>query len=148
MSLRWLLFSFDGRIGRRTWWLWGVAAMVGMALYLTVVLRVAGASQNITDGIVNLLLAWPALAISVKRWHDRDKRGWWVLVVLVPVIGWIWAVIENGLLPGTRGANRFGGLPDGSSCAHSPSERRGSGFARPPALPLEGERRSRSGGGQ
>lgn len=114
-SLRWLLFSFDGRIGRQTWWRWGAAAMIGLALYLTVVLRVAGAPQHIADGIVNLLLVWPALALSVKRWHDRDKRGWWALVVLVPVVGWVWALIENGLLPGTRGANRFGESPGHSA---------------------------------
>jgi uncharacterized membrane protein YhaH (DUF805 family) len=107
-SPRWLLFSFDGRIGRRTWWLWGAAAMVGLAIYLTVLLRVAGVSAQTTDLVVNALLLWPALAVSVKRWHDRDKRGWWALVVFVPVIGWIWALIENGLLAGTVGANRFG----------------------------------------
>ena len=110
-SPRWLLFSFDGRIGRRTWWLWGAAAMIGLAIYLTVLLRVAGLSKEVTDGVVNLLLVWPALAISVKRWHDRDKPGWWALVAFVPVIGWIWVLIENGLLRGTRSANRFGEEP-------------------------------------
>jgi uncharacterized membrane protein YhaH (DUF805 family) len=37
-SLRRLLFDFKGRIGRRTWWLWGVAAMLGLGLYFTVLL--------------------------------------------------------------------------------------------------------------
>lgn len=110
-SPRWLLFSFDGRIGRRTWWLWGFGAMIGLGIYLTVVLRVAGVSKEIADGVVNGLLVWPALAISVKRWHDRDKPGWWALVAFVPVIGWIWVLIENGLLRGTCSANRFGNAP-------------------------------------
>ncbi len=61
--------------------------------------------------IVNLLLVWPALAVSVKRWHDRDKSGVWVLLNLVPVIGWIWALIDNGFLRGTKGPNRFGDDP-------------------------------------
>ena len=110
-SPRWLLFSFDGRIGRRSWWLWGAAVMIGMAIYLTAVLRIAGVSKDTTDLLVNLLLLWPALAISVKRWHDRDKPGWWVLMAFVPVVGWIWVLIENGLLRGTDGANRFGDQP-------------------------------------
>jgi uncharacterized membrane protein YhaH (DUF805 family) len=110
-SPRWLLFSFEGRISRRVWWLWGAAALIGMALYLTVVLRVAGVSQQTTDLVVNLLLFWPALAVSVKRWHDRDKSGWWALVAFVPVIGWIWVLIENGLMRGTTGANRYGEAP-------------------------------------
>ena len=110
-SPRWLLFSFDGRIGRRSWWLWGAAVMIGMAMYLTAVLRIAGMSKDTTVLLVNLLLLWPALAISVKRWHDRDKPGWWALIAFVPVIGWIWVLIENGLLRGTAGGNRFGDQP-------------------------------------
>jgi uncharacterized membrane protein YhaH (DUF805 family) len=110
-SPRRLLFSLKGRISRRSWWLWGAAVMIGMAMYLTVVLRVAGVTKEHTDLLVNLLLLWPALAISVKRWHDRDKPGWWALIAFVPVIGWIWVLIENGLLRGTAGVNRFGDPP-------------------------------------
>ena len=110
-SPRWLLFSFDGRIGRRSWWLWGAAVMIGMEMYLTAVLRIAGVAKETADLLVNLLLLWPALAISVKRWHDRDKPGWWALIAFVPVIGWIWLVVENGLLRGSDGANRFGDVP-------------------------------------
>ena len=111
-SLRRLLFDFKGRIGRRTWWLWGVAAMLGLGRYFTVLLRVVGVSAHVTEGLVNMMLLWPALALSVKRWHDRDRAGWWVLVTLIPVIGWAWAVVENGLLPGSSGANRYGGRPN------------------------------------
>jgi uncharacterized membrane protein YhaH (DUF805 family) len=110
-SPRWLLFSFRGRISRRSWWLWGAAVMIGMAMYLTAVLRIAGVGKDTTDLLVNLLLLWPALAISVKRWHDRDKPGWWALLAFVPVIGWIWVLIENGLLRGSDGVNRFGDAP-------------------------------------
>ncbi|MDH5331954.1 MAG: DUF805 domain-containing protein, partial [Aquincola sp.] len=56
----------------------------------------------------NVLLLWPALALSVKRWHDRDKSGWWVLVALIPFIGWLWMLIENGVRRGTVGPNRYG----------------------------------------
>ena len=38
---------------------------------------------------------WISLAVSVKRWHDRDKSGWWILIGLVPLIGSIWQFIEN-----------------------------------------------------
>jgi uncharacterized membrane protein YhaH (DUF805 family) len=106
-----VLFSFDGRIGRRTWWLWGVLAMLGLSLYFKVLLRVAGLSPEHTDGVINLLLVWPAVAISAKRWHDRGKSAWWVLVALIPVVGWIWMLVENGLLRGSAGPNRFGPEP-------------------------------------
>lgn len=107
-----ILFSLQGRIARRTWWLWGVAALIGFVLYATVLLRVVGLSARQTDVLVNLLVLWPTIAVSVKRWHDRDKAGWWVLVALIPVIGWLWALIENGLLRGTPGPNRYGPAPE------------------------------------
>jgi uncharacterized membrane protein YhaH (DUF805 family) len=110
-SPRHMLFSFSGRIGRRDWWLWGVAAMLGLSLYATVLLRVAGLPATTTDIVVNLLLLWPALAISAKRWHDRGKSAWWVLVLLLPVIGWLWILVENGCLRGTTGPNAHGPDP-------------------------------------
>jgi uncharacterized membrane protein YhaH (DUF805 family) len=88
-----------------------VAAPLGLALYFTVLLRVVGVSPRATEVAVNLALLWPALAVSVKRWHDRGKSGWWVLVALVPLAGWLWVLIENGLLRGDAGPNRFGDAP-------------------------------------
>jgi uncharacterized membrane protein YhaH (DUF805 family) len=111
MNLRHRLLGLDGRVGRRTWWLWGVALPLGLALYFTVLLRVAGVAPRSTEIIVNLGLLWPALAVSVKRWHDRGKSGWWVLVALIPLVGWLWLLVENGLLRGDAGPNRFGDAP-------------------------------------
>lgn len=108
MSPQQILFSFQGRIPRRTWWLYGVLGLLGIGLLAHTLLRVAGVSEEKADDLINLLLTWPALAVSVKRWHDRDKSGWWVLVNAVPVIGMVWTLIENGMLRGTPGVNRFG----------------------------------------
>ena len=112
-SLRRLLFGIEGRIGRRTWWLWAVAMPLGMAIYFTVLLRVAGVSPHGAQGVVNLLLVWPVVAVSAKRWHDRNQSAWWVLISLVPVIGLVWALIANGLLRGDAQVNRFGEPPAG-----------------------------------
>lgn len=112
-SLRRLLFGIEGRIGRRTWWLWAVAMPLGMAIYFTVLLRVAGVSPHGAQGVVNLLLVWPVVAVSAKRWHDRNQSAWWVLISLVPVVGLVWAVIANGLLRGDAQVNRFGEPPAG-----------------------------------
>ena len=46
--------------------------------------------------------------VHIKRFHDRDKSGWWVLIGLIPIIGAIWLLIELGFLKGTPGPNRFG----------------------------------------
>lgn len=100
-----------GRIGRRTWWLYGVALPIGMALLLHALLDIARVRADTAENAINLLLFWPTVAVSAKRWHDRDQSAWWVLVVLVPVVGWLWALWCNGVLRGTVGANRFGPDP-------------------------------------
>jgi uncharacterized membrane protein YhaH (DUF805 family) len=56
-------------------------------------------------------IIWSGLALAAKRWHDRDKSAWWILITFVPVIGGFWALIENGFLKGTEGPNRFGADP-------------------------------------
>jgi uncharacterized membrane protein YhaH (DUF805 family) len=58
--------------------------------------------------LVETLLLWPIVMIEIKRLHDRDKSGWWILLWFVPIIGAIWALIEIGFVAGTPGPNRFG----------------------------------------
>lgn len=106
-----LYFGLRGRIDRRCFWLCGVLALLAVGMVLMALLEIAGFHPKRAEWITNLLIAWPAIAVSVKRWHDRDKSGWWVLVNLVPLIGQLWALIDNGLMPGTRGPNRFGPAP-------------------------------------
>lgn len=106
-----LFLRLQGRVSRRTFWLYGVlvplsAGLVGLAL-----LEIAGLNNELSEGLMNLLLAWPSIAVSVKRWHDRDRSGWWVLVALIPVVGVLWMLVDNGLLKGTAGPNRYGPDP-------------------------------------
>ena len=60
------------------------------------------------SGIFAILSLIPAIIVHIKRFHDRDKFGWWGLIVLIPIIGAIWLLIELGFLKGTLGPNRFG----------------------------------------
>jgi uncharacterized membrane protein YhaH (DUF805 family) len=106
-----LFFSLQGRVNRRTFWLYGVLALLALGIVGMALLEIAGMQPVRAERWVNLLIAWPAVAISVKRWHDRDKSGWWVLVALIPLVGQLWMLIANGLLRGTRGPNRFGDEP-------------------------------------
>lgn len=106
-----LLLDPRGRIARRGFWIWGVAVPLGAGLMLRALLDIARFQETTADGIVNLLLVWPTVAVSIKRWHDRDESGWWVLVALVPVVGWAYMLFVNGFLRGTPGPNRYGPPP-------------------------------------
>jgi uncharacterized membrane protein YhaH (DUF805 family) len=107
MSLSELYLSPNGRINRRTFWLFGVLVFVAISLVASLLDGLLD-TRGIIGGIAGLLLLWPGLMIQIKRWHDRDKSGWWVLIGLIPVIGGIWALVETGFLEGTQGPNRFG----------------------------------------
>jgi uncharacterized membrane protein YhaH (DUF805 family) len=106
-----LYLSLDGRIDRRCFWLRGVLALLAVALVLNLLLQIAGLQAERADYIANLLLAWPFIAVSAKRWHDRDRSAWWVLVLAIPLIGTLWTLIDNGFVRGTPGPNRFGEPP-------------------------------------
>lgn len=106
-----LYLSLQGRIDRRCFWLRGVLALLIVGVVLGMLLEIAGLASELAEGAANLLLAWPLVAVSAKRWHDRNRSGWWVLIMLIPLIGTLWALIDNGFVPGTPGPNRFGDAP-------------------------------------
>lgn len=107
------LFSFGGRINRQTYWIIAVVLFIIEAV-LGLLLQSKNNGLIAVASIVFLVLFVASLATQVKRWHDRDKSGWWVLIALVPLIGALWSLIELGFLPGTPGDNRFGAPSSGS----------------------------------
>ncbi|MGI9665923.1 MAG: DUF805 domain-containing protein [Acidimicrobiia bacterium] len=111
MDWQHLLFQFDGRINRAKFWA-GVVAVFVVVLIVAIVAVIANSSAVWTlYALVVLLSLWPNLALSIKRWHDRGKTGWWVLIGLVPIIGGLWALIETGILAGDEGPNEYGPDP-------------------------------------
>jgi hypothetical protein len=70
-----------------------------------------GEGFGILGLIFTLAAIYPALALYAKRWHDRGKSGWWTLIILIPLVGPIWLLIELGALEGTRGPNNYGPDP-------------------------------------
>ena len=111
-----LLFSFNGRINRGKYWL-GTVCLIVVYVVLAVISGAAMSSDGsmgivgIIAMIVYIAMIWPSVALGVKRFHDRDKSGWWVLIAFVPIIGGLWYLIECGFLEGTKGPNKFGPDP-------------------------------------
>src|SRR3546814_7447976 len=97
------LLSYDGRINRQRYW-----AFVLVYLAVVIVAAIIDGILGIQFVVLLVVLAsiYPSICVTIKRWHDRDKSGWWILIGLVPVIGGIWSFVECGCLEGTPGPNR------------------------------------------
>ncbi len=59
-----------------------------------------------------LLVAFPGFAVTVRRLHDTDRSGWWILISCIPVIG-PFILLYFSFCAGTTGENRFGEDPKG-----------------------------------
>jgi uncharacterized membrane protein YhaH (DUF805 family) len=114
-----LLFSFNGRIRRSQYWLYGIGVgfVGGVILAILSMLMRNGGAMMMVGGILALVvyvvLIWAGLALSIKRWHDRDKSWVWIFIGAIPIVGFFWVLIECGFLDGTPGPNKFGPSPKG-----------------------------------
>ena len=101
--------EFGGRSRRKEYWMYTLFTfLVGIAT--TAIDALFGYSlgdNGPVNGIVALAMLCPGLAVSVRRLHDIDKSGWWLLLVLLPIIGWI-VLIVWACTDGTRGTNQYG----------------------------------------
>jgi len=65
---------------------------------------------GLLGGIYALAMLIPTLAVSVRRLHDTGRSGWWILIVLIPFIGFI-VMLVFMVLDGTPGQNQYGANP-------------------------------------
>jgi uncharacterized membrane protein YhaH (DUF805 family) len=116
--------SFRGRINRAKYWRIKIGLFFANFFYHIWVATQFGHSSLhqpptktgewiLIGGLVcvTLISFWVSIATDVKRFHDLDKSGRWVWIVLIPVVGMAWLLIECGFQPGTAGPNRFGPDP-------------------------------------
>lgn len=124
---------FAGRARRREYWFFVLfnelislgIVLVGMSLAFglgglgaeAVAIRAASLVVLYLYALASFL---PALAVSVRRLHDRNLRGWWVLIGLVPVAGMI-VLIVFFAMDGDAGQNRFGPSPKWSAATAASS---------------------------
>jgi uncharacterized membrane protein YhaH (DUF805 family) len=105
---------FSGRSRRMEYWyfvLFNIIVVIVLSLIDSLlgtfnVLRGVG----LLSGIYGLAVLIPSLAVTVRRLHDIDRTGWWILINLIPLIGTIVLLIFE-LTPGTPGTNRYGPDP-------------------------------------
>lgn len=105
--------QFDGRASRAEFW-WFYLANIIVAVVLYAVAAILGQVSSVFAVLAILLLTvyWlglivPSLAVAVRRLHDTDKSGWFLLLYLIPCAGPI-IILVFMVTEGTRGPNQFG----------------------------------------
>jgi len=83
---------FSGRAARSEyWWFYLFTFLIGLALEF--IMNMSGTVGSILSYLVCLALILPQLGVGVRRMHDIGKSGWWILINLIPLVGWIlWIV--------------------------------------------------------
>ena len=102
--------GFEGRATRPEYW-WWVLFVVAVAVILqivgAIVLGADSGAGGVLSGLFYLATFLPGLAVSVRRLHDTDRSGWWLLIAFIPLIGSL-VLLYFMVQPGTPGPNRFG----------------------------------------
>jgi uncharacterized membrane protein YhaH (DUF805 family) len=108
--------GFGGRARRAEyWWFVLFSVLVGIVTSILDIALGTDFEGSVTSGglfnlIANLALLLPSLAVAVRRLHDTDRSGWWILIALIPLIGAI-VLLVFFVQDGTAGPNRFGPSP-------------------------------------
>ena len=124
--------DFTGRARRTEFWLFALLVFLIEIVFMALLSAVGGSALMMGDPAatatvpmtgatsavllahlaVMLALLIPSLAVTFRRLHDTNRRGWWILIGLIPLIGAVVLFIFY-LLDGTPGPNRFGPDPKG-----------------------------------
>lgn len=99
---------FTGRARRKEYWMF-VLCNLGIALVLSLLGQLIGLKEQIAN-LYSLVVLLPSLAVGVRRLHDTDRAGWWLLINLIPVVGTL-VFLYFMVCEGQAGPNRFGEDP-------------------------------------
>ena len=116
MGLASELFLPRGRATRSQFWNIQMVWMAALALAIWLAtLNPNGESWDATRIATTFFFAfvlatgaWSSFCANLRRLHDRGKSGWWILLGCVPIVGYLWLLIDVGFLRGQPEANVYG----------------------------------------
>jgi uncharacterized membrane protein YhaH (DUF805 family) len=102
---------FFGRATRSEYWYWVLFAMLGGLATVIIDSAIFASHSSVSplNSLFNLAIFLPGLGLAVRRLHDIDRSGWWILITLT-LIG-VFLLIYWACQSGTPGPNRFGADP-------------------------------------
>ncbi len=105
--------TFTGR-GRRSEFWWFVLFNFLVSIVASIIDAILGTGLGAGTGVVGLIaglaLLLPYLAATVRRLHDTNRSGWWILIGLIPLVGLIVLIVFT-VADSNPGPNRFGESP-------------------------------------
>ena len=105
---------FSGRSRRAEYWYFVLFNLI-VLIVLELIDALLGTYSfvqgvGLLSGIYSLAVIIPSLAVTVRRLHDIDRTGWWILINLIPLVGTI-VILVFAVTDGTPGSNRYGANP-------------------------------------
>src|SRR5678815_3434895 len=90
-------FEIRGRSKRYEFWMFSLFCLIFGAIAAAIDVRLLGhpltEGTGVAGGVVSLVHFIPSITVSVRRLHDTDRSGWWLLLFLLPLIGLIWLIV-------------------------------------------------------
>lgn len=102
--------DFKGRARRQEFWMFMLFNFLFSCITAIADKLILGAYSYPLNTIYSLAVFIPTIAVLARRLHDTDRTGWWILIGLIPVVGYI-TLIVFACFDGNRGENRFGADP-------------------------------------
>lgn len=107
-------FGFGGRARRKEYWMFVLVNII-FTFVLGILDRMFGweraGGEGILTTIYGVLVFIPWWAVQFRRLHDTDRSAWWLLVLLIPIVGWLVIIIFN-CQNGTQGVTASGPIPN------------------------------------
>jgi len=104
--------NFAGRARRKEYWMFFLFNII-ICIVLGIIDGVVGLNMGgvgILGLVYSLAILVPSIAVGIRRLHDIDKSGWWVLIIFVPFIGAL-VLLIFAVMAGTPGDNKYGPPP-------------------------------------
>jgi uncharacterized membrane protein YhaH (DUF805 family) len=102
------IFNWRGRLHRAGFWLQSVAVWIVFLLASSVFTPTLG---SWVAWLLTPIALWALVSIAVRRLHDRNLSGKWLLVILIPIVGALWLVWQLAIRQGNTGSNPWGNDP-------------------------------------
>jgi uncharacterized membrane protein YhaH (DUF805 family) len=101
--------NFHGRSSRGAYWWWFLAGFLIACAFAAIDYAMGARPGEIglLGTLYSLAVLIPNVAVGVRRLHDTDRSGWWLLVALIPIAGLIWLIIYL-VEEGERRDNEYG----------------------------------------